>query len=703
MIAKVGIFTEKGLRRNAITDYARAWDDPGPDDPGGQMFVLADGVGRGNLSELASQYVCLQIRKLYYQLLEKKPETTPTDALDQVIRWTNKRLRQHADDQMALNDMGASVVVAVMIRSQILIAWTGNCRGYYMRGEDGYARSVTEDHWMPDKKTGDVVPVYMGLRKKIPVQINAISIYPGDALVLCTDGIYRYLTPDEVVEIVDARMSPQMAASDLAAAAFERERDDDATAMVIQIHADNEAAKKNADETLYASYDEISKLLADSGVLLDTVETMQVAVEDQPAPIPPFLAEDFDWSEFDVEDDDLDGDLSEFADVARLMPRRSTNDTQPLEPVAADAPPPDDAAALPDIETDKLTPLTEPEVAPPNRVLVSQSAPLVELVTEDDPTDSDEDPLGFIDAYDDFDASMFDDVDAPDPLAEDDIADPDPASPSIPEPDFLADDFDLAMDDDAEPVAADLSFLDAVDIDSMVFDDEPATAPPAPAGPDLITGPDLSFLDDTAVAFSEMTAEDHREALLAPPAQEKARRRMMLIGLMVVGGFVLIGLVAAVMIPLSRRAQPPNPVAVNVNESAANQPKGATNDVAAVDPTLTNEPTTADTVDSMVMATDTPTDASATAVDASTQRYEVPNGWAEGTVLYITTPTGVRANVFSDPVDANQYAVGDSVTVSLARQTVGYREWYELEGQRWWFVDRVGWLAESELSATPPG
>jgi len=104
----------------------------------------------------------------------------------------------------------------------------------------------------------------------------------------------------------------------------------------------------------------------------------------------------------------------------------------------------------------------------------------------------------------------------------------------------------------------------------------------------------------------------------------------------------------------------------------------------------------------MVM-TDTPTDAPATAVDASTQRYEVPNGWAEGTVLYITTPTGVRANVFSDPVDANQYAVGDSVTVSLARQTVGYREWYELEGQRWWFVDRVGWLAESELSATPPG
>ncbi len=687
MIVKVGIFTEKSVRRDAVSDYARAWATPGPDSPGGQMFVLADGVGRGNLSELASQYVSLQIKKLYYQLLEKQPTTSPAEALEQVIKWTNKRLRQHADDQMALDDMGAAVVVAVMIRDRMLVAWTGNCRAYYMRGDDGYARIVTEDHLQVDRATGVNLPVYMGLRKRIPVEINGIDLHPGDVLVLCTDGIYRQLSPDDIVEIVEGRMSPQMAASDLVMAAVGRDNEDDATAMVIQFHAEDTKPTQNSDEDLYASYDEISKLLADTGVLLDTVETMQVAVEERPAPIPPFLSADFDWSSIDDDDENDDYLLEDTDSTERL--ELAGQDTAPLPD---DDPDDDESAPSPIPEEESAT---APESPPPQAskiVIVNQSVPTADLIAEEPEEDTaGADPLAFIDAYDDYEPAAFDDFKAViNPLravTSDDIAEADSTGTNIDEPDFLAG--DLAQDDDADPVKADLSFLDMVDIDGMVFDDEQAASN---------TDPDFDFPDDdNDDDFTDAAGDEHD--LLLEPSVGSQRRRLLLIGTL-----LFVGLVAGAVLGLGGvfggRSGPS--VANNPNSPAANLPK----DDTSIPFTVTDEPATAVLADA---SSDTPTDAptdpptgAPTAANPPTRPYDVPNGWSEGTVLYVTTQTGVRANVFSPPANPTQYTVGDTVTVALARQAVGYREWYELDGERWWFVDRIGWLAEAELSATPP-
>lgn len=83
--------------------------------------------------------------------------------------------------------------------------------------------------------------------------------------------------------------------------------------------------------------------------------------------------------------------------------------------------------------------------------------------------------------------------------------------------------------------------------------------------------------------------------------------------------------------------------------------------------------------------------------------YPVPNDWREGTVLYITEATGLYATAFSDtPLDPDQFVVGDRVEVTLARQAVGYREWYDAPDGRWWYINGQGWLPEAVLSAQVP-
>lgn len=107
---------------------------------------------------------------------------------------------------------------------------------------------------------------------------------------------------------------------------------------------------------------------------------------------------------------------------------------------------------------------------------------------------------------------------------------------------------------------------------------------------------------------------------------------------------------------------------------------------------------TADSAAPTVLPTVTALRASATPRDTAA----VPNGWAAGTVLYVTAETGYYANIFDPPPDPTQLQPGDTVTVELARQRRGYFEWVEFDGERWWFVDGWGWLPEAVLSETPP-
>jgi hypothetical protein len=150
-----------------------------------------------------------------------------------------------------------------------------------------------------------------------------------------------------------------------------------------------------------------------------------------------------------------------------------------------------------------------------------------------------------------------------------------------------------------------------------------------------------------------------------------------------------VGPLTVPQVALPARETPVNPVAVN---ATATEPVSPT----AISPT----PITAALATATLPPTVTPVQATATPTEDTSA---VPNGWAAGTVLYVTAETGYHANIFDPPADPTQLQPGDTVTVALARQRRGFYEWVEFEGDRWWFVDRIGWLPEDVLSDTPPG
>lgn len=88
---------------------------------------------------------------------------------------------------------------------------------------------------------------------------------------------------------------------------------------------------------------------------------------------------------------------------------------------------------------------------------------------------------------------------------------------------------------------------------------------------------------------------------------------------------------------------------------------------------------------------------------------EVPNGWDDGTQLFVQEQTGISLFVGGEPVNPEQFQPGEVVTISRGIvEGNEQREWYggpDAEN-RWWHIALPegggGWLPESALGEEPP-
>ncbi len=133
---------------------------------------------------------------------------------------------EHACAEVPAASPGGSTVVALRYLDdeggpRVRIAWVGDSRAYLVRGAE--AERLTEDHvaadggldrWVPDEGIPDLVEV---------------ALEPGDALVLCTDGVWNVLGAARIAELVSAAGDPAEA---LVRQAIDDGAGDNCTALV---------------------------------------------------------------------------------------------------------------------------------------------------------------------------------------------------------------------------------------------------------------------------------------------------------------------------------------------------------------------------------------------------------------------------------------------------------------------------------------
>jgi|GEM_PF-126614 len=246
MRLKYARVTEVGPVRSSNEDYLDFWE---PEDPierraTGSIAILADGVGglgRGEVASRTATETALEIFKT------QAKDLAPSKLMRQMFDEANSKVFEATHASKDKSAMATTLVIAIFRDSTLTIGHIGDSRSYLVRA--GKIKRLTTDH------------TYAGFQVRLGLQLerNAMTsphrstltrsvgqepfchfdlttetLEPGDIIVQCSDGLYGYVTDDELNDIV-AGNHPYDACKKLQALAEKRQTDDNFSLQIIHV------------------------------------------------------------------------------------------------------------------------------------------------------------------------------------------------------------------------------------------------------------------------------------------------------------------------------------------------------------------------------------------------------------------------------------------------------------------------------------
>ncbi len=209
--------------RYSITPYRSSSEDQIPS----VLAILADGIGGHRAGEVAAQLAVENINKF----IANSPLDQPALVLKQALIHTNQLILNFAAANPALTGMGTTCVCAWIVGDRLYAASVGDSRLYLQRGAQ--LSCLTTDHtWIQDalaqgsltleqakghpnahiirRFLGSLNAVNPDLRLRLnPSESDAqaeanqgLRLFPGDRLMLCTDGLTDLVPDGEILDIL---------------------------------------------------------------------------------------------------------------------------------------------------------------------------------------------------------------------------------------------------------------------------------------------------------------------------------------------------------------------------------------------------------------------------------------------------------------------------------------------------------------------
>ena len=209
------------------------------------LLVVCDGMGGSNAGEVAS---ALAAEIVVRELTSAPTEDLPT-AIARAIEAANHEVWTQSRAKPECSGMGTTCTLLALRAGVALVGHVGDSRAYLVRAQR--AHLVTRDHSLVadlvergqitvDQARTDprrnVVTRSVGVAPDVEVDVTAAgdTLKPGDAIVLCSDGLHGVVTDAEIAAIVSAE-APEEACVSLIALANERGGPDNITVAIAQV------------------------------------------------------------------------------------------------------------------------------------------------------------------------------------------------------------------------------------------------------------------------------------------------------------------------------------------------------------------------------------------------------------------------------------------------------------------------------------
>jgi protein phosphatase len=214
----------------------------------GYLFAVADGVGGMDLGEVASSTA---ISVLIDEFAKAQSGAMLISLLPRLIQYANAAVHdQTLAPEFRGKKMATTVVACALRHDQAIVSHVGDSRCYLVR--NGLAKQITQDHtWVNEQRklgllsAGDaavsesrhVLTRSLGPEMFVSPDTTALTLQPGDILVLCTDGLHDEMSDAMIAEIVSQRKDIEDVARELVARGVELDGNDNTTAQVIRVRS----------------------------------------------------------------------------------------------------------------------------------------------------------------------------------------------------------------------------------------------------------------------------------------------------------------------------------------------------------------------------------------------------------------------------------------------------------------------------------
>ena len=225
------------------------------------LVAVFDGVGGSSAAEIASQTAARATlegwkriltqhrgRRKVYMMLEDGDQHDLCTILEKLILDADEQVRVEGAKRAGTDDLATTVALAAFCRHSevreytMISAHVGDSRIYLLRGQNKLQRITDDDGLLTKLVENEVVDQphayqidqatqvgqlsdldyrYFRLRGGITqaiggpipptVHLNKTTVYPGDRILLCTDGIHDNLTDEEIEDVLRNTPRPAFA------------------------------------------------------------------------------------------------------------------------------------------------------------------------------------------------------------------------------------------------------------------------------------------------------------------------------------------------------------------------------------------------------------------------------------------------------------------------------------------------------------
>jgi protein phosphatase len=155
------------------------------------LLAVADGVGGSSGGEIAADAALAELGTRFFAA---PADRATSDALAEAMRDANAAVLRAAGTS-GHRDAATTIVAAAVRAGEAIVANLGDSRAYLIR--DGVCRQLTEDH---SGAMEHAITRFAGDPRGIQPDIYVEGLRPDDRLLLCSDGLTRHVTPEEIAK-----------------------------------------------------------------------------------------------------------------------------------------------------------------------------------------------------------------------------------------------------------------------------------------------------------------------------------------------------------------------------------------------------------------------------------------------------------------------------------------------------------------------